>query len=74
VDAPDPVDHIERRFAFRHVGTFPLVVSFGTETDGSFADHMALWWALAGCGIATVGLLLWKLRKRPQTAADWFAS
>ena len=71
--ASDPVDHVERRFALRRVGTFRLVASVGTPTDGPFAEFMALWWVVAGGLTAAVGLLLWKLRHQPQIATDRFA-
>jgi signal transduction histidine kinase/CheY-like chemotaxis protein/HPt (histidine-containing phosphotransfer) domain-containing protein len=66
VTAPDPIDRVERRFVFRHVGTLPLVVSVGVATDESNAN----WWlAVAGAAaVAAVGLvtrLLWReIRRR----------
>lgn len=59
VVAADPVDHVERRFAFRRVGTFPLVVSVGTATTGLFARPMVWWVVAAAGGIVAVALATW---------------
>ena len=67
VTAPDPIDRVERRFVFRHVGTLPLVVSVGVATDESNAN----WWlAVAGAAaVAAVVLatrLLWRETRRRE--------
>ncbi len=56
--APDPFDHVERRFAFQRVGTFPLVVSVGAATEG-IAANPVLWWVVsAGIVVSLAALFL----------------
>jgi signal transduction histidine kinase/CheY-like chemotaxis protein/HPt (histidine-containing phosphotransfer) domain-containing protein len=58
ITAIDPLDHIERRFAFRRVGTLPLVVGVGVSTHELYADGLpSLWLVVAGFAIATMLLL-----------------
>ncbi len=65
VVAFDPIDHVERQFAFHPVGTFPLVVSVGTATTGLF-NSPSLWGSLAITGsLAGIALLDWRRRQRP---------
>jgi signal transduction histidine kinase/DNA-binding response OmpR family regulator len=43
--AADPIDQVERRFAFRRVGTSPLVVSVGAAITPVY-DSVELWWSV----------------------------
>lgn len=61
VTASDPIDHVERRFAFHRVGTLPLIVSVGVPTEGMSASPM-LWWFVAA-GIAVVGAVIYMTRR-----------
>jgi signal transduction histidine kinase/DNA-binding NarL/FixJ family response regulator len=61
VTAPDPIDHVERRFAFHRVGTLPLIVSVGVATEGISASPM-LWWFVAA-GIAVLGAVIYLTRR-----------
>ena len=61
----DPIDHVERQFAFHPVGTFPLVVSVGTATTGFF-NSPSLWAGVAiASSLAGIALLTWWRRRRP---------
>ena len=42
----DPIDQVERRFAFRRVGTSPLVVGVGAAISPIYAS-VELWWSVA---------------------------
>lgn len=59
VTAPDPIDHIERRFALHRVGTLPLIVSAGTATERLSVSPF-LWWVVAASTavLGTVALLI----------------
>ncbi|HXA25967.1 MAG TPA: response regulator [Acetobacteraceae bacterium] len=65
----DPIDRVERRYVFRHVGTLPLAVSVGVTAD----ENPANWW-LAAAGatvVAAVALLthlLWLGIRRREAA------
>jgi hypothetical protein len=64
VVAFDPIDHVERQFAFHPVGTFPLVVSVGTATTGFF-NNPTLWWGVViAASVAGIALLTWWRRQR----------
>jgi hypothetical protein len=64
VIAFDPIDHVERQFAFHPAGTFPLVVSVGTETTGLF-NNPTLWWGVViAASVAGIALLTWWQRQR----------
>lgn len=64
VVAFDPIDHVERQFAFHTVGTFPLVVSVGTATTGLLTSP-TLWSAVA-IAIGIAGTALWYWWRRPR--------
>ena len=60
----DPIDRVERQFAFHPVGTFPLVVSVGTATTGFF-NSPSLWAGVAiASSLAGIALLTWWRRRR----------
>jgi signal transduction histidine kinase/DNA-binding NarL/FixJ family response regulator len=73
VTTSDPIDHVERRFAFHRVGTLPLIVSVGVATEGMSTSPM-LWWGVAA-SIAVLGAVIYLTRrlsneKRRRAAAE----
>lgn len=77
VAAIDPIDHVQRRFAFRRVGTLPLIVSVGVASEEIYAGWRlrVLLIPLAGAVLAAAGLLLiarlWReLRQREAAERD----
>ena len=64
VVAFDPIDHVERQFAFHPVGTFPLVVSVCTATTGFFNDPTLWWGVVIAASVAGIALLTWRRRQR----------
>jgi signal transduction histidine kinase/ActR/RegA family two-component response regulator len=59
VTAVDPIDGVERRFAFRHVGTLPVVVSIGLSNDAIRTEALAQLWPLVpGLGAPAVLLVI----------------
>lgn len=55
VTAADPVDHMERRFAFQRIAKLPLVIGIGTASGGT---DSVIWWILSATLTAAVGTLL----------------
>lgn len=65
VTAIDPVDHVERQFAFHRVGDFHLVLSLGTVRSDMPLERWYPWVLLsAGAMIATGVGLRWQRSKR----------
>ena len=60
IAAIDPIDHVERRFAFRRVGTLPLLVTVGVANEEIYSGWRlrALLIPLAGGVLVAAGLLV----------------
>jgi signal transduction histidine kinase/DNA-binding response OmpR family regulator len=60
ITAIDPIDHVERRFAFRRVGTLPLLVTVGVANEEIYSGGQlrTLLFLLAGGVLAAAGLLV----------------
>ena len=65
--ASDPIDQVERRFAFRRVGTSPLVVGVGAATSPIYAS-VELWWSVALLVVLGAAFALLARRQRPRAA------
>ena len=65
VVALDPIDHVERQFAFHTVGAFPLVVSVGTATTGLFTSPTL--WSGVAIAIGVAGTAVWYWWRRSRT-------
>lgn len=68
----DPLDRVERQFAFQSVGSHPLVIAVGTPVAG-VSSRPSLWWLLTVCGapLATAPLASrrWRAWRRGRLAA-----
>jgi len=56
--APDPIDRVQRRFAFHAVGTYPLAIVVGVSIAGPSADPAFWWLVTAVCAVGLATLLL----------------
>ena len=73
VTAVDPIDRVERRTAFRRIGTLPLVVSVGLANDEIYGSWLSnLWLLLVVFGSLSVVLAVfaaWLARERRRRDA-----
>jgi signal transduction histidine kinase/CheY-like chemotaxis protein/HPt (histidine-containing phosphotransfer) domain-containing protein len=63
--AADPIDQVERRFAFRRVGTSPLVVGVGAAASPIYAST-ELWWSVTLLGVLGAAFALLTRRERQE--------
>jgi signal transduction histidine kinase/CheY-like chemotaxis protein/HPt (histidine-containing phosphotransfer) domain-containing protein len=74
VAAVDPIDHVQRQFAFRRVGTLPLLVSVGVAGEEIYRGwrFRVLLFAAAGAALVAAGVLLiarlWREQRRREAA------
>jgi signal transduction histidine kinase/FixJ family two-component response regulator len=69
ITVTDPIDHVRRRFAFRRVGTLPLIVSVGVadqETNAAWRFRILLIPIAGAMLVAAGGLLIARLRREQQ--------
>ena len=63
--AADPIDQVERRFAFRRVGTSPLVVGVGVAISPIYAS-VELWWSVTLLVVLGAAFALLARRQRHE--------